>query len=242
MDKVLNFQASLFGSFVDIKPEANTILKLLECLKDEDFIPGSFEVNKIDVQTGKLTTESRLQLVSTDKSKSIIFLEERIDFNYNYNGNTSIFKSIEKLCDLVKPFITKTLPQFTNILGNRLALNCRILMDEMTDEEFDVFAKRFTIPLKLYSNGSLDEWSVRYNHHELMPVSSDEAKEKCNCIICMEKNVINSNFQPNRVIALLDVNTLPEKKEMRFNHDNLLPFMDAAKDFIENALKEIEGV
>ena len=94
MDKVLNFQTSLFGNFADIKPDTKTILNLLTCLQEEDFIPGSFEVNKIDMQTGKLTTESRLQLVSTDRAKSIVFLEERIDFNYNFNDKTSIFKSI----------------------------------------------------------------------------------------------------------------------------------------------------
>ena len=242
MDKILNFQASLFGNFVDIKPDAKTILKLLTKLQDEDFIPGSFEVNKVDIQTGKLTTESRLQIISTDKSKSIVFLEERIDFNYNYNENASVYKSIEKLCDLVKPFITKVFSEFSDMRGNRLALNCRILMDEMTDEEFDVFYKRFTIPLKIYSNEALEEWSIRYNHYESMPVLGDDIKEKCNRIISMERNVVNSVISPKRVIAILDVNTLPENKELRFNHNNLLPFMDAAKNFIEEAIKEIEGV
>ena len=39
MEKIVNFQTSLFGSFINIKPRTAVVLSLLNNLKDESFIP-----------------------------------------------------------------------------------------------------------------------------------------------------------------------------------------------------------
>lgn len=45
MDKILNFQVSLFGRFIDIKPKTDIILKLLTNLQEEAFIPGTVDLS-----------------------------------------------------------------------------------------------------------------------------------------------------------------------------------------------------
>ena len=82
MDKILNFQVSLFGRFIDIKPKTDIILKLLTNLQEEAFIPGTVDLAVLDPMTKKITTDSRIQMISQNKAWSIVFLEERIDFNY----------------------------------------------------------------------------------------------------------------------------------------------------------------
>ena len=88
MDKVLNMQVSLFGSFINIKFETEIVIKLLTALKDDGFVPGSVDVASVDIPTGKMTVDSRMQMISPNKTWSIVFLPERIDFNYNYQPET----------------------------------------------------------------------------------------------------------------------------------------------------------
>ena len=44
MEKIVNFQTSLFGSFINIKPRTAVVLSLLNNLKDESFIPGTIDL------------------------------------------------------------------------------------------------------------------------------------------------------------------------------------------------------
>ena len=62
MDRILNLQVSLFGSFIDIKPETNIILNLMTALKEESFIPGTVDLAVLDPTTQKITTDSRIQM------------------------------------------------------------------------------------------------------------------------------------------------------------------------------------
>ena len=47
MDKVLNYQASLFGNFTDIKPSTENVKKLLNDFSN--FFPSSVTMSSIDV-------------------------------------------------------------------------------------------------------------------------------------------------------------------------------------------------
>jgi hypothetical protein len=78
MDKILNFQVSLFGRFIDIKPKTDIILKLLTNLQDEAFIPGTVDLAVLDPMTRKITTDSRIQMVSQDKTWSIVFWKKEL--------------------------------------------------------------------------------------------------------------------------------------------------------------------
>lgn len=241
MDKVLNFQTSLFGSFIDIRPKSDLVFSLLSNLKDDQFIPGTVDLATIDVKTGKLTTESRMQFISQNKTWSIVFLQERIDFNYNFQENTEEIRSIEDLSNYANSLIEKVFSVFCETTGNRLAVNCKILMEEFSEEEFNIFVNRFTIPLSINRDKTLAEWSVRYNHYNQINVEEDKT-EQSNCIIEMSQvmNVVNSDKK--RVLISLDVNTLQENQESRFKYGDLLKFSEGARSFMKKALQEVEGV
>lgn len=59
MDKVLNLQMSLFGSFRNVRLETEIVINLLTALKDEGFVPGSADIASVDLKTGKMTVDSR---------------------------------------------------------------------------------------------------------------------------------------------------------------------------------------
>ena len=105
MEKIVNFQTSLFGSFINIKPRTAVVLSLLNNLKDESFILGTIDLLSLNPVSGEIATENRIQMVSEDKTWNIVFLENRIDFNYNYRPDTQKYIKIDDLCNYVKNLV-----------------------------------------------------------------------------------------------------------------------------------------
>jgi hypothetical protein len=181
MDKVLNLQMSLFGSFMNIKPETEIVIKLLTSLKEDKFIPGSADVASVDLKTGKMSVESRMQMMSPDKTWTIVFLPERIDFNYGYQSDTPVYKNIDTILTYANTLVEKVFCVFPATTGNRLALNCKLSLENMTPDDMMQFCSRFTKPLSAYSGESFAEWSVRFNARGKYEV--EEGKEEdCNRI------------------------------------------------------------
>ena len=238
MDRIINYQTSLFGSFIDLKPETDIIIKLLASLKDEHFIPATVDLASIDIVSGKLSMESRMQFVSTDKSWSIAFLKDRIDFNYNYQEGADPIKNIDHLGEYAKKIITYVFSVFAATKGNRIAVNCKILLDKMTDEEIGSFTQRFTNPFKGFENNDLLEWGMRYNYSRDIDVDCSRT-EKSNCIVDMSKVVSVNNPNDSRIMVSLDINTIQEIIQMRFDYTNMLYFSENARVLMKEILQEI---
>ena len=244
MDKVLNMQTSFFGSFIDIKLETEIVIKLLTALKDDGFVPGSADITSVDLKTGKMFVDSRLQLVSTDKTWSIVFLPDRIDFNYNYQQGTSVCKNIDGLLITAKELIEKVFSVFSGTIGNRLALNCRFALENMTEDDLSQFCNRFTKPLSAYNQESFVEWSVRFNSRGKCKISEDK-EEECNRITeMMQMDAQQSPIQGtdnHGVVLSIDVNTLQQNMSQRFQYNHLIRFDNEAAKFIADITKEVEG-
>lgn len=239
MDKILNFQLSLFGSFKNIKPDNDIAMRLIEKLKEDDFIPATVDVAYVDTAAKEIKSESRLQMVSQDKSWSIVFLQERIDLNYDYNGS-SLYSEFGKIFIYAKSILEKVFEIFSNEKGNRLAVNGKILLNEMVPEKRTIFMKRFSNPPKVYGNKPITEWHLRFNAKSSMGIA-DDTKEICNniieigdCIICEKEK------KENRMLLSLDINTLPENRDLRFTYENLLYFTSDVEKWMEKELAEIE--
>ena len=166
MDRILNLQVSLFGSFIDIKPETNIILNLMTALKEESFIPGTVDLAVLDPTTQKITTDSRIQMISKDRTYSIVFLEERIDFNYNFQPDTKAIKKVTDIYRYIGNLIVKVFSVFPKITGNRIAFNGKILLNKMTNEEMYDFMHKFSSPLSIYKDKKLEQWIVKFNSRE----------------------------------------------------------------------------
>ena len=239
MDKILNFQVSLFGRFIDIRPKTDIILNLLTNLQDESFIPGTVDLAVLDPMTKKVTTDSRIQMVSQNKTWSIIFLEERIDFNYNFQADTVGLKDIACVYEYMRKLVEKVFSIFPDTIGNRIAFNGKILLNEMTDEEIDAFMNRFSSRLSVYNGKKLLDWSVRFNSKE--QIAWDDHCEDCNCITEISKITNMENLHENRILIGVDLNTMQQNMELRFKYGDILQFSEKAKAISESIVDEIEG-
>lgn len=243
MDKVLHLQLSLFGSFIEIKPETSVVIKLLISLEKEGFVPGSVDITSVDLKSGKMAVESRLQMISPDKTWNIVFLPERIDFNYAYQPNTKIYTCIDELLVLANSFVERVFGIFDQIIGNRLALNCKLALENLSEENSSNICRRFTKPFAAYDVDSYIEWSVRYNSQSKIKVSENN-EEECNHVTEItqveDQNIdVTNKDKPYSVVVLIDINTLPLNLDKRFKYDNLIYFANNANEFISKVADEI---
>lgn len=239
MDRILNFQVSLFGEFINIKPKTDIILKLLTSLQDEEFIPGTVDLAVLDAMTGKISTDSRIQMMSQDKLWSIVFLENRIDFNYNFQPNHVSFKKVDDVYEHTKRLVEKVFTVFPEITGNRIAFNGKILLNEMTDEEIEEFMNKFSSPLSVYHEKKLTEWVVKFNSRK--HIEWNYNSELCNYITEISKISMEDNENENRISVSIDVNTIHQNKDFRFKYKDIFEFSEKAKEIFNNIVKEIEG-
>lgn len=245
MDRVHNLQMSLFGSFINIKPKTDIIIKLLLALQEDEFIPGSADVASVDFTTGKMMVDSRMQLISQNRTWTIVFLPERIDFNYNYQVGTEVYRNIEPLLAYAQELVRKVFSAFSSTTGNRLALSCKMALEDMTAGDLKQFCMRFSNPLRVYNGDKFADWCVRFNEREDIAVAED-LKESCNRIMEMvqveKQDIDNQGTDANHNIILsIDINTVANNQEYRFTYDNLLYFSNEAKHFIVEIVKEISG-
>lgn len=242
MERVNNLQMSLFGNFINIKPKTDVVIKLLTALKDEQFIPGSADIATVDIKTGKVMVDSRMQLISPDKTWSICFLDERIDFNYIYQENTTVYRNAKKVIEIGKQLIQKVFGVFTDTTGNRLAINGRFILDDLSDPEIKNFCQRFTKSLGVFKDDTYAEWGVRYNSRTNMSFS--EYSEMCNRIIEMSQ-VERADLSAasvklmHDILISFDVNTAQVSTESKYKYYDLLAFVDNSSDFITNVINEI---
>lgn len=234
MNKILNMQTSFFGSFIDIRLETEIVIQLLTALKDKAFVPGSADIASVDLKTGKMIVDSRLRFVSQDKTWTIVFLPERIDFNYNYQLESKVYKNINTLLEVAEELIEKVFSVLDGMLGNRLALNCRLELEDMVGDDLKQFYNKFTRPLAAYEQEPFAEWGVRFNARGKCKISNQE-EEECNRIT--EMSQIDNN---GKVVLSVDVNTLQHNMSQRFQYGNLICFDNDATQFITEVIKEIE--
>lgn len=243
MTRLNNLQLSLFGNFENIKLGTEVVIKLLTALQQEQFIPGSADIASVDIKTGKVTVDSRMQLISPDKTWTIVFLGDRIDFNYSYQENTKVYKNVEQVIAVGKNLIEQVFKVCTNAIGNRLAVNGRFVVEGLSESERKTFCDKFTKPFSVFKEEAYAEWGVRFNSRTKMKI--DDSTELCNRIVEMsqlERNDV-SNGQIKLVHAIVvafDVNTAQVDVDKTFEYRDLLLFAENSSEFITNVFKEIE--
>lgn len=238
MNKVVVFQMSLFGSFVNIQPNQDITMKLMADLVDENMIPGTVSVSSIDPINKKVETETRLQMLSQDRTWKIVFLPNRIDVDYDYMGGENYYSDLSDIYNKGIELLRKTSSTFKDTTGNRLAVNTRIILPALSSDEENEFIHRFTVPISTFNDSRLDEWNVHYNVKKGLKVT-DSIFEICNNIVDMG-NIVVFDGLGRRMAIGLDVNTEPENSSMRFKYTDLISFAHEAEIEMKAVLKAIE--
>ena len=235
MDKILSFQMSLFGNFINIEPNQEITGKLINNLSGEGFIPGTAAISTVDPVNKKIETETRLQLVSQDAMWKIVFFQERIDVTYEYHMGNIFYENFDSIFKRTTNILTKTFITFPDTVGNRLAINVKFLLPIMNKDNEKLFIKKYVKPLSLFENSDIDEWDIHYNVLDNIDFA-EEKHELCNNIIEIRKLYMSDMQVRSRIGVGFDINTVADNTKNRFKYNDLVLFSDVVKDKFEKLL------
>ena len=241
MEKVLTFQMSFFGSFINVQPNLELTNRIVQSLSSENFIPGTFEINTVDPNTKSIITETRLQMVSSKTTWTIMFLQERIDINYNYHGGKECYTDIQVVLQKAKTLTEKVFSSIASTTGIRLAVNGKFLIEAMTDEEKQEYIRRFIKKPSVYKEQPLIEFSIHYDSPT--EITFNGGKQYVNYIIDVFDIIgIDTDKQElsKRLAIGVDINTDPANVQPIYKYNDLLHFAEVACPMIESALTEFE--
>lgn len=239
MENVLNLQVSLFGDFKDIVFNSKSNTNPLEFLDFDTFFSDTIDVQMEDPENNSQYFEKRSRFFSENLSIEVVFLSNRIDFNYFYNEIGPKYTSVYEIFSLLEKLMTKINEKFGTLNGNRLAVNGNILMSRYSLQDLYHKLEKFYSPISSLQGEELEEWSARSNYLVSVAVSKNDS-EKCNCIIDLNKVRNAIHTEDVRMMVLLDINTVPSSTDTRFNMTNLLYFAPKASKLMDEFLQELE--
>lgn len=234
MDKILDFQISLFGNFEDIKADNENVTILLQHFKGYNV--GFIMVTSVDLRTSRLLYDKRIQLIAQNQDIIISFLPERIDVNYKWNPSIPKENDPSLIYDKLAPVISLLNTTFHSKLGNRVATSCNILSNKFSNETLKNFIERYSSRNNFFENEDLtSEWLLRFNSKKDLIIN--KTSEICNRLITM---TIPQNPQfNNQILITVDINSAAENTTDRFSFGDLLVFSNNTKDIIITFLSKI---
>lgn len=235
MDAILNYQASIFGNFSDIKFDQENLSKIQPIFSD--YIVNAVPITAIDIRTNRLISDNRIQLISNDKQYYITFLPERIDFTYNLIKDNVINIDLDIVKNNIKEKVNKTLSEFCKLKINRLANSCNFLSRIYSKEEVIQEINKYSSPSSFYSTiENLCEWQIRLNNRDRKLIN--ENLEDNNNIVNLSLSVESDTKY--RIVGTMDINTNPRNEDLRFKIDDLLIYMDYATDKMKELISKSE--
>ena len=236
MNTILIYQVSMFGNYDSIKPTPENIKKVLSSF--EGFIPALVGVSSVDVITNTIKTDNRLQLVSLDGSKTIVFLQERIDINYNWNPDLPSFTDIDSLSEEILSILNSLSSLYSELKGNRLTTSTMITYKDFQESKLASSIYGHSYAKLLFSNvNGISEWSNRMNNQENVKIG--ENQEMSNHIITL--TFLNKSDE-KKFTSLIDINTVPQNTLERFDFSDLISYSKEAVKIIKNDIERIKNV
>lgn len=242
MEKILNFQLSLFGSFVNVQPNLVLTNRIAENLRDDGFVPSIAVVNAVDPIKKQVITENRLQMESKEHTWHIVFFAERIDINYEYQGGEAFYSDVRTIIEKGKHLCTQTFKAIADTTGFRIAVNGRFLVEDMSVDEKQQFIKRFAVIPQVFENNPVTEWNVHYNAPK--ELSFGDKKDVCNNILEVYDilGIDPKNQKVSQRMAIgLDINTNQANTDQKYKYTDILCFADVAGQLMDSILCEIKG-
>lgn len=216
-----SIQISLFGNFTNIKPDLETMKLLTDTFQSKSIFPTVSNHQNIDMITGINSSELRVVLVTLDGRYNINILPERIDYLSKFTDTVKISDS--QLSNEVNSG-SKILSELLSVLkikSNRLALNIQFIYKNIEKEDLaKIYSSNINF-LEFYNQEKVIEWQLMSNAR----VSFEDPlfSETLN-VISFVMPAMNVLTKTNGLMLQLDVNTLQDNLDLRFESDNLEQF------------------
>ena len=177
---------------------------------------------------------SNLGFVSQDQQYSINILSERIDINYNKVNDADV------CMDAFYSFAIKALSaiiDYSGALSNRLAMNIQQVCEMKSFSDLKMRGKSFVKTAAYYDDKDFSEWSMRTNG--LVDIAVNESQETLNVITDISSGQ-DASGQQAVVLFHIDINTLPQNQNMRFDKLALEPFVQNAAAIASTIIADVE--
>ena len=236
MSIALNYQLSIFGKYT-ITPTPETITGLMSKINQETqctLLPNMINSQQIEIPSNKITTVSNLGFVSQDQQYSINILSERIDINYNKVNDADV------CMDAFYSFAIKALSaiiDYSGVLSNRLAMNIQQVCEMKSFSDLKMRGKSFVKTAAYYDDKDFSEWSMRTNG--LVDIAVNESQETLNVITDISSGQ-DASGQQAVVLFHIDINTLSQNQNMRFDKLALEPFVQNAAAIASTIIADVE--
>ncbi|MEL7569793.1 MAG: hypothetical protein AAGU14_04440 [Eubacteriaceae bacterium] len=245
MDYFINYQMGLFGTFSNIKPSPENVSKLMTNLNNSNndikirFIPSIIKAFNINIDESEFIYDDRIQMITEDKVWSIDFLPNRIDINYSYKENNDKFYLLQDLNDISKE-ISKIIESVIEKKFYRLAINCKMYIENMNNQDIQSYIRKLIIPLKYYQEKEIINFNM--NLQSKCELKINDIEEKINTITKLSTDKIKIKDESIKLIAIFDINTSKDETKERFSTDNLNLFCDEVKKIINNLVEDIRSI
>lgn len=233
---ILNYQLSVFGNY-SVLPTPETVTVLMNAINQatgELFLPNLISGQQVELPTNRITTISNLGYITQNQKFNIAILNERIDVTYNRidSDDMSLTDFYEFAANALGAIM-----QNQNLRARRLAINIQAITNNMSEEDVSDLGKQLIKCAAYYEDKPFVEWSTRVNSESSIQLGG--AEEKLNTIVEIS-TVKSMPLQLPALIYHLDINSMPQKTDLRFSSTSLIEFVNAVKPIVGNVLSDVE--
>jgi len=217
----LKYQISLFGSYDDINPNADTIKKFVDLFSEKGLIPNQVKEIGVNItgETFENITTNRLRLTASDNSFNIHFKEDRIDFELT-NVNIGVF-NMPNLDVFIKDF-TECIGKINQLFPKKHKRIGFVTSFLIQDTNLDKTQKKFNKNISYFDEKTILDWSNRVSTRinvaspieDTFNVISDIRELKTNLIIKNKASIFEG------LLFNIDINTIVEDTNYRLSIDN----------------------
>jgi hypothetical protein len=236
----VKYQCVLFGDFKEYLPSTERIMTLLEIYKDKKLIP----INFYEYIPPNPNPFNRIAFASENNEWQFNIASPRLEIFHNtinLSGDNlgTIQSFVEESVDILNKFLS-----YYGKRGNRLSLLGELYLDDDNKEEYDKFYLKLRKPNKLYTERIPFEWGIRDATRKKI---EENFMETFNIITEINRSqgqfILNNELKPvDRIDIFMDINTIPENIDTRFDKDRIMWGLNKATLYFSSLIAEMESM
>ena len=237
----VKYQCALFGDFREYLPSTERIMTLLEIYKDKKLIPITF----YEYIPPNPNPVNRIAFASENNEWQFNIASPRLEIfhnSLNLSGDNlgSIQSFIEESADIFNRFLSNYGKK-----GNRLSLLGELYFDDENKEKYDNFYLKLRKPNNLYAEKFPFEWCIRDVTRK--NVEENKFMETFNIITEINRSqrhvILNNELKSSdRISIFLDINSIPENIDTRFDRDRIMWGLNKAVLYFSSLIAEMENM
>ena len=242
IDTKIKYQATIFGSFSDIEPTPDNTKTLIDLFMDKALIPGVINELRATAQTPIPTRRPRIRCASANGEWAIEFLSNRINIEkYPIETHGTNLGDLDTFCSDAN-YLFKQITREFKKKANRIALTTHFILEKMIEETLSrIYLRLFKSP-EFYIENPPFEWDWRTASRN--PIELEGLDETLNIIVMINRSYgefqIEDEVTPfDGILLSLDINTVPDNQELRFDTHNIASFYNQVSMLHDNLCSEI---